>query len=218
MTALTPESVAVRLYEAWVAEHERLCEHPAVSTWTCFHCGESFTNRSCAAAHFGDDEDAEPACKIKGGAEHHLIAHIRDLEAQLRPYRDGADHITAAWDAKSADHASALRQAEEDGYNKGVREMVAEPAITERIAAAEKAARVKALEELREILQPFAAEADMWGDSVPDDYAPLCVEMGHTDGRYYGSPAKYTLAHLRKIRALITAAEAQPVVEKSNGI
>jgi hypothetical protein len=81
---------------------------------------------------------------------------------------------------------------------------------SDRIAAAEKAARVKALEELREILQPFAAEADMWGDSVPDDYAPLCVEMGHTDGRYYGSPAKYTLAHLRKIRALITAAEAQP--------
>ena len=58
-------------------------------------------------------------------------------------------------------------------------------------------------ERLRAALEPFASEADMWGDLVPDDHAPLCVEMGHTDGRYYGSAAKYTVGDLRLARAAL---------------
>lgn len=60
-------------------------------------------------------------------------------------------------------------------------------------------------EPLRAALKPFADEADMWGELVPDDHAPLCLEMGHTDGRYYGSAAKYTVGHLRAARAALAS-------------
>ena len=64
-------------------------------------------------------------------------------------------------------------------------------------------------ERLRSALEPFASEADMWGDLVPDDHAPLCVEMGHTDGRYYGSAAKYTVGDLRLARAALAQKEGK---------
>ena len=65
-------------------------------------------------------------------------------------------------------------------------------------------------ERLRAALEPFASEADMWGDLVPDDHAPLCVEMGHTDGRYYGSAAKYTVGDLRLARAALAQKRDRP--------
>lgn len=67
-----------------------------------------------------------------------------------------------------------------------------------RAQAAKDKARIERLEAA---LRPFADEAAMWGDLVPDDHAPLCVEMGHTDGAYYGSAAKYTVGDLRAARA-----------------
>jgi hypothetical protein len=132
--------------------HERLCSERIASSWTCFHCGESFTDRSCAAIHFGASESAEPACKIKGDSDHYLVQYIRDLEAQLASYRSETDAITRAWYAKNADHSAALRQAEEGGYNKGVRDMAAEPAIAERIAAA----RYQALYDARNAVTGFS--------------------------------------------------------------
>lgn len=73
--------------------------------------------------------------------------------------------------------------------------------ITALRAALDRAeARVANLEAA---LRPFGDEADAWGHLVPDDHAPLCVEMGHTDGRYYGSAAKYTVGDLRRARAAL---------------
>ena len=72
----------------------------------------------------------------------------------------------------------------------------------------EAAAALSTLQEqkskLEEALKPFADEADEWGHLVPDDHFPLCVEMGHTNGRYYGSAAKYAVGDLRRARALLS--------------
>lgn len=72
--------------------------------------------------------------------------------------------------------------------------------ISLRAQAAKDKARIERLEAA---LRPFADEAAMWGDLVPNDHAPLCVEMGHTDGAYYGSAAKYTVGDLRAARAAL---------------
>lgn len=64
-------------------------------------------------------------------------------------------------------------------------------------------------DKLREALKPFAKEADAWGELVPDDHAPLCVEMGHTNGAYYGSSAEYTVGDLRIARQALASITAE---------
>lgn len=58
-------------------------------------------------------------------------------------------------------------------------------------------------EKLRGMLEPLAAEADAWGDAVPDDHRPVFVEMGHWDARYYGSAARFTVGDQRRARAAL---------------
>lgn len=94
----------------------------ATAGWKCFHCDELFTNRAHAAEHFGWNEGAIPACRIRG-SEGHLVTYIRRLEAELTSYRNESDDITKAWLAKEAEHAEALRREEEKGYARGVRDM-----------------------------------------------------------------------------------------------
>ncbi len=59
------------------------------------------------------------------------------------------------------------------------------------------------VQELEAALRPFATEADMWGDQVPEDHAPVYVEMGKNDARYFGSPSKFTIGDLRRARAAL---------------
>jgi len=59
-----------------------------------------------------------------------------------------------------------------------------------------------------EVLRILAAEADEWGDAVPDDHRPVYVEMDHWDARYYGSPSRFTVGNLRRARALLSKLEA----------
>ena len=90
--------------------------------FTCFHCGETFTNDigiNAARHHFGAPE-ATPACILKG--ERALIVHIRDLEEQLARYRAEDSDTDRAMHRMSADHARALVDAEEAGYSRGVRD------------------------------------------------------------------------------------------------
>jgi hypothetical protein len=47
--------------------------------WTCFHCGETFTNHYQARQHFGDTPDKEPACQM--GATREDRAVLRRLRA-----------------------------------------------------------------------------------------------------------------------------------------
>lgn len=88
--------------------------------WRCFHCDVVFTNPSCAAVHFGSDEAATCACVLPH--EQHLVEHIRDLEAQLDRYRAEDSSVMRSIYTLEADHRQALIRAEEDGYNKGVRD------------------------------------------------------------------------------------------------
>jgi hypothetical protein len=90
--------------------------------WRCFHCDEVFTSERWARDHFGADQGATPACQIKGH-EGHLITYIRKLEDDLAAYRAEDSDVLRAMYAAQAEHAQALRRAEEDGYNKGVRDM-----------------------------------------------------------------------------------------------
>lgn len=58
--------------------------------------------------------------------------------------------------------------------------------------------------ELIAALEPFAKEAGMWGDQVPDDHAPVYVEPGKRDARYYGSHSKFSVGDLRSARSLLS--------------
>jgi hypothetical protein len=91
--------------------------------WRCFHCGAVFTNPKCAAIHFGSDISKTAACQLKS-YEQHLVEYIRDLEGQLDSYRADDSKVMRAIYAMEADHRQALIRAEEDGYNKGVRDMM----------------------------------------------------------------------------------------------
>ena len=77
------------------------------------------------------------ACQIKAGEERGLVMALRRAEAEIAAYRSETDEESRKFYAREADHARAVRQAEESGYNKGVADMRAELA----------AARGKALDE-----------------------------------------------------------------------
>lgn len=89
--------------------------------WRCFHCDTVFTNKRCAAVHFGADEAGTCACVLPHEA--HLVEHIRDLETQLASYRCDDSKIMRSIMTLEADHRQALIRAEEEGYNRGVRDM-----------------------------------------------------------------------------------------------
>lgn len=57
--------------------------------WTCFHCGETFTNAGSAADHFGSDPDSVPGCllKVQLGEERGLLMALRRLEDGLQGLR-----------------------------------------------------------------------------------------------------------------------------------
>ena len=106
--------------------------------WTCFHCGETFTDRKCATEHFGVWECDVPACQIKI-EERGLVGMIRDLEAQLHAYRTETDEASTRYYARQADHARALRDEEQRGYDKGLRDgralvVQSDDATVERVA------------------------------------------------------------------------------------
>lgn len=100
--------------------------------WRCFHCGEGFTTaqREHAARHFGTDLSDTPVCLMRVPGEHSLLNALRKQEEELRRHRsEDTDLIRAMYEMQGA-HARALRHAEEEGYNKGVRDMRKELAPT----------------------------------------------------------------------------------------
>lgn len=88
--------------------------------WTCFHCGETFRVPGLAADHFGADPTAQPACQIKAGHERHLVAAIRDAEAQLARYRSEDSDTDRAMARMKSEHSAELQRAEEKGYAAGL--------------------------------------------------------------------------------------------------
>ncbi len=131
--------------------------------WRCFHCGDVFTKRWDAAAHFGADEGKIPACQIKG-AEGGLLRALRDAERQ-------ADEAIQAMHAESTDaakayhsqrcrHSRALIAAEEVGYERGLADG--------RSLAAQAPAMEKAL---RDLLEPL-------GDAFCDEECDAETQLG----------------------------------------
>ncbi len=92
--------------------------------WRCFHCDEVFESRKFAAEHFGTDCET-PACQI-AAHEGHLVTYIRRLEADLARCRTDDSDVMRSIMTLEADHRTALREAEERGYAKGVRDMEAQ--------------------------------------------------------------------------------------------
>lgn len=93
--------------------------------WRCFHYGEAFmkAQERWALQHFGANCDALPACQMRLPGEHHLLNILRAQEAELAAHRAEDTELWRALHAQSSDHRQALIRAEEDGYNKGVRDM-----------------------------------------------------------------------------------------------
>lgn len=92
--------------------------------WTCFHCGETFTTPGSARDHFGFDPSADPACRIKLGAERGLLMALRKAEADIAELqRLLHDENSEAWRLLARDqsrHACQLAAAEEAGYERGL--------------------------------------------------------------------------------------------------
>lgn len=92
--------------------------------WRCFHCGDVFTDESCARLHFGRDEDSQPACIIKAGAEQGLLGALRAAEYEAadarRAIADECTDAARAHYAQATRHDQALRNAEELGYERGL--------------------------------------------------------------------------------------------------
>jgi hypothetical protein len=100
--------------------------------WRCFHCDDVFTRAEDAQEHFGATQGALTGCQVKGH-EYGLLGVIREQERELASYREEIDPLTLAMLGMKAEHAEALRCAEEAGYSKGVRDMrVALPPTTNR--------------------------------------------------------------------------------------
>lgn len=85
--------------------------------WVCFHCGEHFPGNMggayAARLHFGATIYDEPKCQISA-------YKLRAMEAQLRSYRNEDTPLHREIASLQADHAVALRRAEEQGYARGL--------------------------------------------------------------------------------------------------
>ena len=122
---------AARLTNSW-----RKCEaFPVASVtdlpepklhWRCFHCGDVFHDQRSAKLHFGPDEGATPACLVKG-ADGGLLEALRRAEADAADawhavHSESADGVKA-YRSNLSRHHTALRAAEEVGYERGMADM-----------------------------------------------------------------------------------------------
>ena len=84
-------------------------------SWRCFHCDEVFTDRKDAVEHFGSSCTDVPACQVDA-------KRLRELEKQLRLYRNEDTDLHRAIEHLRSEHSIALVRAEESGYAKGLRD------------------------------------------------------------------------------------------------
>lgn len=85
--------------------------------WRCFHCDEVFIHWIEARNHFGyTPEDGAPSCKTTRGEDSDLYR----LKRQLELYREEDTELHRALAKKDFEMATAVRQAEEKGYAKGL--------------------------------------------------------------------------------------------------
>ena len=104
------------------AQGEAAAAEPALPSWTCFHCGETFTSELDARNHFGSHEGRMTACEIREAGEFAILRALRNVEDQLDRYRAEDSDVLLAMASMQADHAQALRREEEIGYERGLRD------------------------------------------------------------------------------------------------
>lgn len=100
--------------------------------WRCFHCDEVCTDHESALEHFGMDRHCIPICKVDR-------AEYRRMEKRNIEHTLEDTELHRALEAKSAEMITAVRKAEEDGYNKGLadgRGLAPEPAVNPYALAA----------------------------------------------------------------------------------
>jgi hypothetical protein len=88
-----------------------------MAEWRCFHCDEVFTDHEDAFLHFGANCMSDAACQIQ-------LVSVRDMEEQLARYRAEDSDTDRAMYRMQAEHTVALRQAEEEGYRRGLVDQV----------------------------------------------------------------------------------------------
>lgn len=93
--------------------------------WRCFHCDDVFTSYYAAEIHFGRSEGQTPACLVVG-ANKSLIETLREAEnsaadAWFKLHEECSD-IAKAMYAQNSRHQRQLREAEELGYSRGLRD------------------------------------------------------------------------------------------------
>jgi hypothetical protein len=99
-------------------------------TWRCFHCDDVFYSVREASRHFGANEDAKPACQIVANAELGLLGALREVEKELSElwcsvHNEGTEAARSIH-AQAGRHYVQLREAEEAGYARGLRDAKAE--------------------------------------------------------------------------------------------
>lgn len=134
-------------------------------SWTCFHCGETFTTPGSARDHFGAWEGAEPGCLIdrvaleEGGTPERwrgLLMALRKAEdriAKLHRENEELENDSRLWHESEADRVRRIGNVQwwqEIDYREGEK-----IALTERAEAAEaqvEADRVVRHRQMNEIL------------------------------------------------------------------
>jgi len=86
--------------------------------WRCFHCDETFTDAAEAALHFGTTQAQQPACQLN-------LKWLRYIERQLERYREEDTDLHRQIHAMASRHQTELRQEEEKGYARGLRDGMA---------------------------------------------------------------------------------------------
>lgn len=90
---------------------------------TCFHCGETFTRYKDAALHFGPMPSHEPGCILKLNArDREFLFLLREKDAELWRYHQDDQPIMRELHALGARHARELMDAEQRGYDAGLRD------------------------------------------------------------------------------------------------
>jgi hypothetical protein len=147
---------------------------PPDVAWRCFHCDEVFTGVDAARAHFGVDSDWEPGCMLKlTEEEKDLLAVITRLQNELSRYHEEDSDKDREIVALSAKHQSALRDAEQTGYDRGLADAKAYPETLGLIALTGK---------YGEVLHPFISmmERELHANSGKGD-RPGWMAMSRQD-------------------------------------
>lgn len=151
---------------------------PCPESWTCFHCGETFTTRGHARNHFGFDPSCDPACRIKIGAERGLVMALRKAEADCEELRrllhDETCEAYRLYAAQTTRHRDQIMSAEEAGYEKGLAD-----GREEADRASDACATVQKERDAAEIIRTLLAYTSHLTDAELGEYGRRGVDGAH---------------------------------------